>query len=257
MKRMLLLFLLCFPFWSAHAQKEKDLKRNVARLEQELTQARDSLQQALDQCFSLSEQLERLDTLRKWAIRSMLEEYGDYPSLPFSEVTPAILDSLRYMGRHLSAPETDLLLSNLDTLERHLSVYRAGCAVLEQDYNPAALDSVAVLIGRASASCPSAQQGELVDLENRMRLYPTAVERAKIVAEWMDMTLKEFRDKGEDAETAVGLARSIFKDQDPEYQDFISKVPYMDRLYKAYMKAILETPLQIGPEERQLLSYEF
>ena len=44
--------------------------------------------------------------------------------------------------------------------------------------------------------------------------------------------------------------------KDPEYKDYISKVPYMDRLYNDYMKAILETPLQAGPEEAKLLGYE-
>ena len=93
MKRFLILFLVCFPFWSAHAQKGKHQKRDVKTVEQELTQARDSLRQALDQCLILSGQLEQLDTLRKWAVRSMLHEYGQYPSMPFGQVNPDIMDS--------------------------------------------------------------------------------------------------------------------------------------------------------------------
>lgn len=256
MKRFLILFLVCFPFWSAHAQKGKNQKRDVKTVEQELTQARDSLRQALDRCLILSGQLEQLDTLRKWAVRSMLHEYGQYPSVPFGQVNPDIMDSLRYMGTHLSMPDIDRFLAELDTLERHREIYQAGWNVLEQDYDSVALDSISALIGGIMPNCPQAQQEELEDILKRIRIYPTAIKRAKIVAEWMADTLKDLRSERGSADTAVGLARSIFRDQDPEYKDYISKIPYMDRLYNDYMKAILETPLQAGPEEAKLLGYE-
>ena len=259
MKRevLLMLFLLFVPLYSAFGQKGKAKKRDVNTVEKELVSARDSLKRSQDQCVQLLDQVEKLDTLRKLSARSMLGEFSHYPSLSFALVDDEVLDSLRYLGSRLSLPETDRLLAGLDTLEHHLSVYRTGWEVLDQDYDSVALDSVSVLISKIMGNCSEVQQVELEDILNRIRIYPTAIERAKIVAEWMANSLKDLRAESQGVDTAVGLARSIFKNQDPEYREYISKVPYMDRLYNDYMKAILETPLQAGPQENQLLSYDF
>lgn len=258
MKRRLLLIVLA-SFMVLPLAAQKGGKRDVKQLEAELSSTRDSLAIALQECNLLVGKLSALDTLRSLAGRSMLQEFSSYSSRAFADIDSAVVDSLQYIGKRLLIPEVDALLADLDTAMRHSVVYRMGYHLLEMEYDKEALDSALTVIGGIKERCSALQQAELEDIAKRMALYPTAMERAFVVAEWMEDTLKDIRAEGNPASVpnAVALANSIFNNQEYEYQTFIAKVPYMDRLYKAYKKAILENPLQVGPEEQQLLTYKY
>ena len=256
--RRLVLVILLFGVFAASLQAQKRLpKRNLDQVEAELAAARDSLRIAESSRDSLMVLLSQGDTIRVLFAKELMNRYGCYPQSSLATMNQRTIDSLSFLGNRVASPEVLPFLMALDSVSYRLRIYQEGVSVLDHDYDSIAVKKVLSEFESIIPQCPTRQQEEFLSLSERVGLYQRAVSRMKRIAIWMQRALKVFRNT-EDAsvENARGAAEFVFSDREYDYQEYISKIPYLTRLYEAYKKAILEAPLQVGPEEVHLLSYE-
>lgn len=231
----------------------KQLEAQVASLSADTVSLSSKIISIESQISQLSGNVAELESIKDNVSKQLIDENASILDKPFSQLTIEELSSIKTKcGRYSSDQKVNTLLARTEKVLNNKRVYDDAISVLNSKYNKGDLIRINERLKNVKET-NSIQHSEISQLRDMLAHYEPGMATFKLFIQELNR-----RRKGATTYSSEDLnydLSAVKKKLQEKIDSEIIQVPYLEKIYNEYLKAINTKPMSHPAIETEILNY--